>query len=107
MREPYKCPFTPLYDRVVFDEIVDEPSMLQLPAGVQSPKDKKLVVVAVGPGRLVNGEHVPLTVKVGDRITLTQNALQFMNAHYLTDKKEKGPILFSLQESYIAGVYND
>ncbi|PIT97888.1 MAG: co-chaperone GroES [Candidatus Andersenbacteria bacterium CG10_big_fil_rev_8_21_14_0_10_54_11] len=68
----------PLYDNVVIKPLKEEEvtaSGIVLPDTVDKEKPMQGEVVAVGPGkRAKNGETVPLTVKVGDRVLFTKYA---------------------------------
>lgn len=102
-----RCPFSPLDNRVFFEEIVPE-QLIELPAGVDISANKKLVVLAVGPGRLQlnpsTGEfiHAPMNVEVGDRITLTNQAPPNLSAHKIGDSEDD--VIFSLSENFIAAI---
>lgn len=66
----------PLYDRVLLKR--NEPKE-EVRGGIYIPdsaKEKPLEaeVVAVGPGKRENGELLPLTVKVGDRVLVGKYA---------------------------------
>lgn len=98
------CPFIPLYDRIVFEEVTQESSVIHLPKGADSGEESKLMVIAVGEGKVINGVPVPLKVKVGDQITLTSDAVPRISKHYIGPDKEKD-VIFSVQEAFIAGIY--
>lgn len=67
-------PIEPILDRIIIlkDEAGKEGNFL-VPDSVKG-RSKTGTVVAVGPGRinLENGEHLPLAVKVGDRVWLKE-----------------------------------
>ena len=103
--------FTPLADRVVFKEVkIKDESEIILLDGAKSDTPSYYEVVAVGPGRIFfqNGEfiRVPLEVQPGDRITLTNQATTAISAHNLDNSSDTADVLFSVAESYIAGVVN-
>lgn len=61
----------PLSDRVIIERIDDAPN--QTPGGIiipdqAKPKPIKGTVVAVGPGRLENGERAPIDAAIGDTV---------------------------------------
>ena len=61
---------TPLFDRVVIEPIsADEKtkSGIVLPSSAQE-KQHMAVVVAVGPGGIIDGKEVTMQVKVGDTV---------------------------------------
>ena len=61
---------TPLGDRVVLKQLVAEEttkSGIVLP-GQNKEKPQQAEVIAVGPGGLVDGHNVEMTVKVGDKV---------------------------------------
>ena len=60
----------PLFDKVVLKSAAAEETTKSgiLLAGSAKEKPQMSEVVAVGPGGLVNGNEVEMTVKVGDRV---------------------------------------
>ena len=65
----------PLGDRVVLKQIEAEEttkSGIVLP-GQTKEKPKEAIVVAVGPGGMVNGHEVVMTVKEGDRVLFSNS----------------------------------
>ena len=60
----------PLFDKVVLKATVAEETTKSgiLLTGSAKEKPQTSEVVAVGPGGLVNGNEVKMTVKVGDRV---------------------------------------
>ena len=60
----------PLFDKVVLKSCAVEETTKSgiLLAGSAKEKPQMSEVVAVGPGGLVNGNEVKMTVKVGDRV---------------------------------------
>ena len=64
----------PLFDRIVIEPIDSEEktkSGLYLTAAAQE-KPSTCVVVAVGPGGIIDGKEVKMQVKVGDKVLLTK-----------------------------------
>ena len=60
----------PLFDRVVLKQLVAEAttkSGIVLP-GQEKEKPQQAEVIAVGPGGVVDGKEVKMTVKVGDKV---------------------------------------
>lgn len=60
----------PLADRIVVKSVAAEETTktgIILPGSAQE-KPQVMEVVAVGPGGMVNGEKVEMTVKVGDKV---------------------------------------
>ena len=60
----------PLFDRVVFKQLVAEEttkSGIVLP-GQAKEKPQQAEVIAVGPGGVVDGKEVTMQVKVGDKV---------------------------------------
>ena len=61
---------TPLFDRVVFKQLVAEEttkSGIVLP-GQAKEKPQQAEVIAVGPGGVVDGKEITMQVKVGDKV---------------------------------------
>lgn len=68
-----KVPITPLSDRVVLSEINETDTKTEsgiiIPESANGEKDtKKGVVVAIGPGRMVDGKLEKPAVSVGDKV---------------------------------------
>ena len=66
----------PLGDRVVLKPLVCEEttkSGIVLP-GQEKEKPQQAEVVAVGPGAIVDGEKIPMEVKVGDKVIYSKYA---------------------------------
>lgn len=79
----------PLHDRVVVQALEEEdvtPGGIVLPDSAKE-KPQKGKVLAVGPGRITDhGNHIPMTVKVGDVILYTKygpTEVNFNNQEYL------------------------
>ena len=64
----------PLFDKVVLKATVAEETTKSgiLLAGSAKEKPQMSEVVAVGPGGLVNGNEVTMTVKVGDKVVFNK-----------------------------------
>ena len=62
----------PLFDKVVLKSVVAEETTKSgiLLTGSATEKPQMSEVVAVGPGGLVNGNEVKMTVKVGDKVII-------------------------------------
>jgi len=62
----------PLGDRIIVTKLEDDDKVttsgLHLVSYEKNEKNKKALVVAVGPGKYENGHLVPLEVEVGDKI---------------------------------------
>ena len=61
----------PLFDRVVLKKMVEEEttaSGIVLPGQGDKEKPGQGEIIAVGPGGLVDGKEVKMTVKVGDKV---------------------------------------
>ena len=66
----------PLGDRVVLKQVEAEEttkSGIVLP-GQNKEKPQQAEVVAVGPGAIVDGEKIPMEVKVGDKVIYSKYA---------------------------------
>ncbi len=88
----------PLYNRVIvqrFETQVDRVGMIYIPdAAKERPNQGD--VLAVGPGRLIDGVRIPLEVKVGDKILFGKYAG--------TEVKVDGRELLVVKEDEIMGV---
>ncbi len=89
-----KINLTPLGDRVVIEPTQEEEktkSGIVLPASVDKERPEQGKVVAVGPGKLVKGERVPMEVKVGDVVLFTKygpNEIKVDDVEYLMAREE-------------------
>lgn len=72
-----KCPITPLRDKVVLQEIKHEgetktASGIIIPDKSDQDRDtKRGLVVAVGPGKFIDGKREPVNLKVGQTVIYT------------------------------------
>lgn len=66
----------PLGDRVVIKHLEAEEKTKSgiILTGAAKEKPQEAVVVAVGPGGVVDGEKVPMEVKVGDKVIYSKYA---------------------------------
>lgn len=68
----------PLNDRIVVRPLTEEetgtksPSGIIIPDTVSKEKPEQGIVVAVGPGRMDDGERIPLDIEVGDRVIFSK-----------------------------------
>ena|SRR6185369_11249798 len=70
-------PLHPLGDRVVLKPLSAEEAGMKTPSGIIIPdtvkeKPEQGKVVAVGPGKYEEGMHIPVGVKVGDRVLFSK-----------------------------------
>ena len=71
-------PVMPLADKVVLRPLASEEKQRALALGIELPesankdKSEQGTVIAVGPGRFEDGERVPMTVQVGDRVLFSK-----------------------------------
>lgn len=75
MAKTKKISITPLRDRVVVKvnaPEVETPSGIIIPDSVSKEKPEQGKVIAVGSGRIENGEQVPMEVKVGDQVLFSK-----------------------------------
>lgn len=91
-----KMKIKPLYDKVVIKPLDEEAvtaSGIVLPETVDKEKPMQGEVVAVGSGkRGENGQVMPLTVKVGDKVLFTKYApdeVEIDKEEYLVIEEEK------------------
>lgn len=93
----------PLGDRVVIEPLSEEERAKQSKGGILIPdtadkeKPQEGKVIAVGPGKLnegeigVRGEYLPMSVKVGDRVLFSKygpNEIKVDDKEYLIAKEE-------------------
>lgn len=80
-----KLPIRPLGSRVVveLDKASDKVGSLYVPEGAQQQTNQG-VVLAVGPGAVVDGKTIPMTLKVGQRVLMPA----FGGQKVKLDKKE-------------------
>ena len=89
-----KINLAPLGDRVVIKPTQEEEktkSGIVLPASVDKERPEQGKVVAVGPGKLVEGDRVPMEVKVGDVVLFTKygpNEIKVDDEEYLIAREE-------------------
>jgi chaperonin GroES len=70
LKEEYKMKLKPLGDKVVLKQLVAEEttkSGIVLP-GQAKEKPQQAVVIAVGPGGMIDGKEVTMQVVVGDKV---------------------------------------
>lgn len=91
----------PLGDRVVVKPLAKEEKSVSgiiIPDTVDKEKPAKGTVVAVGAGRYDDGELIPMTVKVGDKVLFSKYGYD--------EVKVDGEEYFILSESSILGILN-
>lgn len=98
-----KLSLSPLGDRVVVvpaekDGEKKLPSGIIIPETVDKEKPAKGEVVAVGPGKYVDGALVPMQVKVGDTVIFSKYGYD--------EVKLDGDTYYILSESSILGTVN-
>lgn len=98
-----KLPITPLGDRLVVRPSGKEgekklASGIIIPEAVNKEKLVKGTVVAVGPGKFIEGTRVPLEVKVGDTV--------LFSSYGYDEVKIEGEEYFILNESNVLGIVN-
>lgn len=95
----------PLGDRVVVRPLSEEeagtrsPSGIIIPDTVSKEKPEQGVVVAVGPGKIDDGERIPVGVSVGDRVLFSKYGYD--------EVKIGGKEYFIVSESGILAVINE
>ena len=91
----------PLFDKVVVESVnVEEKtkSGFSLPSSAQE-KPQTCLVVAVGPGGIIDGKEIVMQVKVGDKVLCSNYA----GSNFKVDGKE----FTSLKQSDILAVVED
>jgi chaperonin GroES len=76
LKEEHDMKLIPLGDKVVLQQLVAEEttkSGIVLP-GQAKEKPQQAVVIAVGPGGIVDGKEVVMQVKVGDKVIYSKYA---------------------------------
>lgn len=93
--------FAPLDDRVLVRQATAEEVSkggIFIP-GVAQERPMRGVVVAVGPGALVNGTLVPMSVKVGDKVCFSKfGGVKIPLSDYHAEGHEEMLILLRLNE---------
>ena len=98
-----KFQITPLGDRIVVKPSEKEgekklASGIIIPETVDKERPAKGEVVAVGPGKYIEGELVPLQVKVGDEVLFSKYGYD--------EVKIEGKEYYILTESNVLGILN-
>lgn len=83
----------PLSDHVVIEPLKEDKKKggIILPDTVQKEKQEQGKVIAVGPGKLVDGKRIPLDVKKGDIVIFTKygpNEVKVGDKEYLVAREE-------------------
>ncbi len=83
----------PLSDHVVIEPLKEEHKKggIILPDTVHKEKQEQGKVVAVGPGKLVDGKRIPLEVKKGDVVIFTKygpNEVKVAGKEYLVARED-------------------
>lgn len=98
----------PRNDRVLIQRIDPEPGLITL---TDADKGLRGKVLAVGPGKWVDGELEPLGVKVGDTVLFNSKWNDFADDHYGKHVKDlplgADPKVHLLQEADIIGILHE
>ena len=83
----------PLRDQVLLEPLKEEKKKggIILPETVQKERPEKAKVIAVGPGKMVEGKLVPLGLKKGDVVLFTKygpNEIKVDDKEYLIAREE-------------------
>lgn len=83
----------PLRDQVLLEPLKEERKKggIILPETVQKERPEKAKVVAVGPGKIVDGKLVPIALKKGDLVLFTKygpNEIKIDDQEYLIAREE-------------------
>ena len=83
----------PLRDQVLLEPLKEERKKggIILPETVQKERPEKAKVVAVGPGKVVDGKLVPVDLKKGDVVLFTKygpNEIKVDDKEYLIAREE-------------------
>ncbi len=83
----------PLSDHVVIEPLKEEHKKggIILPDTVHKDKQEQGKVIAVGPGKLVDGKRIPVEVKKGDIVIFTKygpNEVKVSGKEYLVAREE-------------------
>jgi chaperonin GroES len=96
----------PLFDNILVESIESQEkttkSGIVLPDSVEKKEQTKGLVIAIGAGKFgANGERLPLSVKVGDKVVFSKP--------WSEDKKmeENGKKLFLVSEDDILGIIEE
>ena len=94
---------TPLNDRIILkplsvEEMSTTSSGIIIPDTVSKEKPEQGIVVAVGEGRWDDGERVPMSIKVGDRVVFSRYGYD--------EIKLEGEEYYILKEENILAIIN-
>ena len=83
----------PLRDQVLLEPLKEEKKKggIILPETVQKERPEKAKVIAVGPGKIVDGKLVPISLKKGDVVLFTKygpNEIKVDEKEYLIAREE-------------------
>ena len=83
----------PLRDQVLLEPLKEErkKGSIILPDTVQKERPEKAKVIAVGPGKIIDGKLVPVNLKKGDVVLFTKyspNEIKVDDKEYLIAKEE-------------------
>jgi len=83
----------PLTDHVLLEPFKEEvkKGAIILPETVQKERPEKAKVIAVGPGKIVDGKLVPINLKKGDVVLFTKygpNEIKVDDKEYLIAREE-------------------
>lgn len=83
----------PLRDQVLLEPLKEEKKKggILLPETVQKERPEKAKVIAVGPGKMIDGKLVPLGLKKGDVVLFTKygpNEIKVDEKEYLIAREE-------------------
>jgi chaperonin GroES len=82
----------PLSDHVLIEKLKEEKkSSIILPDTISKERQEKGKVVAVGPGKLVEGKRVPMDVKKGDVVIFTKygpNEVKVEDKEYIIARED-------------------
>ena len=104
-KEAVRVPLRPLGDRIVVRPLTPEeigtrsPSGIIIPDTVSKEKPEQGIVVAVGPGKIDDGDRIPMDISVGDKVLFSKYGYE--------EVKVGGAEYFIVSENSVLAVINE
>ncbi len=104
-KEVAQVPLRPLGDRIVVRPLTEDeigtksPSGIIIPDTVSKEKPEQGIVVAVGPGKIDDGDRIPMDISVGDKVLFSKYGYE--------EVKVGGKEYFIVSENSVLAVINE